>query len=83
MKTKEIFPWNVKVGDFLVIKGPYGGEYQAEILGISKGRASMFYASKWTFHVKETFGFKEFSYYGKGFMDGSPIKADKVKIVKK
>jgi hypothetical protein len=83
MQTKLIFPWNAKVGDFLVINGPNGGEYQAEILGISKGRASMFYASKWVFHTKEVFGFKEFPYYGKGFMEGSPIKAEKVKILKK
>lgn len=83
MKTKEIFPWNVKVGDFLVIRGPHGGEYQTEILRISKGRASMFYASKWTFHTREVFGFKEFSYYGKGFLEGKPFKAEKVQIMKK
>jgi len=83
MKTKQIFPWSVKVGDFLVINGPYGGEYETEILGISKSRASMFYAAKWTFHTKEVFGFKSFSYYGKGFIEGSPIKAEKVKIAKK
>lgn len=66
-----------------MIIGPHGGEYEAEILGISKGRASMFYASKWIFHTREVFGFKEFPYYGKGFCEGRPIKAEKVRIVKK
>lgn len=84
MKTKEIFPWNVKVGDVLVMGGPYGGESNSEIIAIQKGRAHFFRATKWTFVVKEPmYMTREFRYYGKFMAQGLQHEAEKVKILKK
>ena len=84
MKTKLVSPWNVKIGDHLVMGGPYGGDSSSEIIAIQKGRAHFFRATKWIFYVKEPLWMtKEFSYYGKFMAQGLQHKAEKVKILKK
>lgn len=81
MKTKQIFPWNVKIGDSLVMSGPHGGISYSEIIDIRKGKAYFFRATKWTFVVKEPmYMTKEFSYYGKFMAEGLKHEAEKVKI---
>lgn len=84
MKIKELSPWNVKIGDCLVMTGPHGGQSSAEIIDIRKGRAYFFRATKWTFVVKEPmYGDTKFSYYGKYMAQGMKFEPQKVAILKK
>jgi len=83
MKTKLLSPWNVKVGDTLVIEGPHGGKYESKIIQINKGRAKLFYAAKWEFVTAETIcGFKNHSFYGRQWHEGKVHPANKVEIKK-
>ncbi len=83
MQTKLINPWNVKIGDKLVMGGPYGGESNSEIIAIQKGCAHFFRATKWTFYVQEPmYGDRSFSYYGKFMAQGLQHEVEKVKICK-
>lgn len=75
MKTKLLAPWNAKIGDTLVVGGPYGGEYESKIIQINKSRATLFRASKWEVVTAETIcGFKSHFFYGR-FMDCGEINA--------
>lgn len=75
MKTKLLSPWNVKVGDTLVIEGPHGGKYESKIIQINKGRAHFFRATKWEVVTAETIcGFKSHFFYGR-FVDCGKINA--------
>lgn len=83
MKTKLLSPWNVKVGDTLVIEGPHGGKYESKIIQINKGRAHFFRATKWEFVTAETIcGFKSHIFYGKHKAEGLSFSANKVEIKK-
>ena len=83
MKTKLLAPWNVKVGDTLVIEGPHGGKYESKIIQINKGRAYFFRATKWEFVTAEKlFGCKSHIFYGKYKAEGLSFSANKVEIKK-
>ena len=79
-KTKFIAPWNVKLGDKLVIIGPHGGEYFARVTAIRKGRGHFLSGNVWRFDVDNKM-FPLMQFFGPHRCNGCKYPAEKVEVI--
>lgn len=80
MKTKQIFPWNVKVGQTVPMVGPHGQDWTAKVVGITKRRGHTMAGNVWEIHTDYKM-FPMLSFLGKTWFNGRQYPAEKVEVI--
>lgn len=81
MKTKQIFPWNVKVGQEIPIIDSIGIKHTVKIVGIVKRRGRTMAGNVWDIHTNWNM-FPVLSFWGKTWFNGRQYPAEKVTVIK-